>query len=195
MSVNLQLHLTKDLLQNLLRALPVAQEFRYSRDEIHLFLELRDDFLRTVGHELNNVSAGLTHRIVFVHEDSQRHNRRNLFAQIIVIREVLGNLAGLDVHLTHVRFLETDVLNDDQASLANRSSYVEVSEHVRRQDNFRVCDISLDGAIRTGCDGDAAQRAVSLELDRQEILLILHHGAHHEPRCHCASQGCRGHGA
>ena len=65
-----------------------------------------------------------------------------------------------------------------------------MAEHIRRQDDFRVDNISLDRSVGAGRDGDSAQRSVSLELNSQEIPVVLHHDAHHKARCHRAAK-CR----
>ena len=184
----MKIHIAQYLLKDRFRCLTVPQKIRDRRHPRDLLLKRGDHVVRAVRHELDDISSALPDRIVLIHEDAERNDRRDLFAERIIIRDILRDLSRLNIDLSGIRLLQAKILQNKKISLPDSASYIKMSEFIRRQHHRGIRHISLDGSIRPGCHRDASDRSVSLELDGEEILLPLQHNAHHEPRCHRAPE-------
>ena len=134
------------------------------------------------------------HRIVFVHQHTKSYGRWHLLTGRKIIGQILRDLAGLKDCLTHIGFLHSHIFNHIQKTDSHRSAYIQLPV-LRRQHGIRIFHKSFHIRFCICGDGDAPKRPISLDLQRQNIRVILHHTSHHSAcrkktpkssRCHRA---------
>ena len=125
--VDNQIHIPQQQLQNLLRGLSCIQHGGDGRDFLQLLLQLVQHLIGHEGHYLDNKAACLTHGVVFFHQNAQSYGGGHLFGSGKIVGDVLGNLAGLQFHLSHIGVFQSHILDDAEYAWAYNSAHIQLA--------------------------------------------------------------------
>ena len=151
----------------------------------NVLLQTGDLRVGRAGQKLQQVAAGTEDGQVFVHQNAQRTDGRDLLAVGIVAGQILRDLAGDQRNLTDGWLLLQLIIPDDgqHAVLADRSADIQMPVCTGRQLHQRVVDAALDIAGAVGAGDDHTGRAVARHPQGDGIPVVLEHRTH---------QGCTG---
>ena len=131
--------------------------------------------------------------MVRIHQHSQPHAGRHLLTGGVVVRDILRDLTGHQLHLPHIRLLHSNVGDRREDPFSQCPGNIQLAFFIRRQDHCRLIRISLYVAFAVRGHKDPARGTAAVDLQCQKVLFILHHSAHHHAGSHQASQGRRHH--
>ena len=130
--------------------------------------------------------------MVVVHQHAQTHQRRGLLRGGEVHGEVLGDLAGDQVHLAHVGLLQAKVLDDGHLAVpAHRRANRQLLARAREIDSG-IVHVALHAQVAVGHRQHRADGAAALDLHADGLPVVLQHAAHHGRAGQRAPQRRRG---
>ena len=141
--------------------------------------EQRDRLLLRTRQQLDDEAAGRAYGVVPVHQDAERHGRGRLFRGREVVGDILRDLAADEDRLADVGLLEAGIPDHREHAEVERAADVQLSVFGRGQDDVRIFDVALDASEPVRGHRKAADRAVAVDLQREEVFVFLHHRPHH----------------
>ena len=192
---NFQIHSLQQNTQHFLRCLAGIQHCGDGSKIFDILLQLTDRLLLCKRHQLHNKTAGLSYGIISVHQHSQSHNRGNLLRYCKIISQILCDLTGLKIRLSHIGVFQAHVADHAQDTGAHCTAHIQFALGIGRQDHIRHIGIPLHMSVPIRSHRQSADRTVSFDLQGDQFIVSLQHTAHHNPGTEKSSQRCCNHGA
>ena len=140
---------------------------------------------------------------------AKSYDRRSLLGHCVIVCNIVTDLTGLYLHLAVIRFIKPEVHTYHQYAPADCRADIQLAEnricagtdglcsvavhHVLERDiDIRVLRETFYIPVAVDCNCHLPDRTVSSNLDREFIIVTLHHRAHHRS-CRKEAPQSRGH--
>ena len=118
--------------------------------------------------------------MIRINQNAKANRRRNLFRLRKIMRQVVRNLTGMYRNLPIVRILQIQVPDHRQRPLSDCASDIQMPVCLQGQHHKRLLHVALYITVMICRNNNSPQRAVAVKADRQKVIVILEHVAHHE---------------
>ena len=143
-------------------------------------LDQIDGLVRCAGEKLHDVAACGADTLIGLHEHAEGAGGRDLLTLGKILCDVLGDLAGDELHAADIRLLHPKVADDGQHSVrSDGGADVQLAAVFFKQADLRVFDPAADVALGVGDRQQRPERAAALDLKRDGAVLHLLHISHH----------------
>ena len=192
---DLHIHSFQKDAEDLLRAVSILQKLRHGMDAAQIRFQLLNDRFFREGHELDDEAARLLHGIVLFHQDAKPDGGGHLLRRREVPGQILRDLSRLQVGLAHIGLLQPQVADHLQRARSDGAAHVQLALAVGGKDHLRMHRIALHSALAVRSHRQAARRAVSPDLQGEDVRIPLHHAPHHRSGAQKTSKRRRHHRA